>query len=77
MNIDFDEWFDNLKITPNYIIKTNLDVFDKKQPVQPSQLFQLLKKPSKLKTKKHIKKLLDSINASFVLYNSNQTLVRN
>lgn len=76
MSIDFDEWFDNLKITPHYIIKTNLDVFDKKQ-IEPSKLFQLLKKPSKLKTKKHIKKLVDSINASFVLYTSNQTEFRN
>lgn len=68
MNIDFDEWFDSLKITPKYVIITNLDVFEKKE-VQPSKLFQLLKKQSQHKTKKHIKKLIDSINASCILYN--------
>lgn len=67
MNIDFDEWFDSLKITPKYVITTNLDVFEKKE-VQPSKLFQLLKKQSKHKIKTHIKKLIDSINASCILY---------
>ena len=76
MSFDFDEWFDNLKITPNYVIKTNLDVFEKKQ-IQPSKLYRLLQKPSHYKMKKRIKKLVDSIMSSFVLYNSGQIESKN
>lgn len=66
MSVDFDELFDNLIITPNYIIQTNLDVFDKKK-IQPSKLFQLLKRPSQHKQKKGVKRIAESINSSFVL----------
>lgn len=75
MDIDFDEWFDNLKINPKYIIKTNLDIIDndiglKEKEHKPSKLFQLLKRPCNYKLKKRTRNIINSINLSFSIAKS-------
>jgi hypothetical protein len=76
MSIDFDEWFDNLEIKPNYVIKTDLDILDRK-PIKPSKLYQLLRKPSQHRVKKHIQKLVNSIKSSCVLYKFGDIVSKN
>lgn len=80
MSIDFDEWFDSLHINPKYVIKTNLDLFDNastqlsythEKQTKPSKLYQLLRRRSYYKMKKHTIKLVESIKASFLETKSN------
>jgi len=69
MDIDFDEWFDNIEINPVYVIQTDLDITKSndntkqmKQP-EPSKLYKLLKKPTEHKLTKRTSKLLQRINS--------------
>ncbi len=69
MDIDFDDWFDNIEINPVYVIQTNLDIFKSnentqktKQP-EPSKLYKLLKKPTEHKLTKRTTKLLQRIKS--------------